>query len=94
MFLSPSHFVREILLIFYLLTLFVCVLRNELPPFPRPPHNANGARALNLMECSGQLFRVVASKIQRSRFGCSPLGPPEKFVTFWGEEEVRRPQRA
>ena len=55
MFLSPSHFVREILLIFYLLTSFVCVLRNKLQPALRSRSH------LNLMECGRIHFRVDTS---------------------------------
>ena len=69
--LSPSPTGRNLINLFYLrlcLATFY-VLRNLLLPFPRPPHNANGARALNLMECSGQLFQ--------SR------GSLDSAVTFW-----------
>ena len=50
--------------------------------------------AVHIAMTNQSLIRVVVFKIQRSRFGCAPLGAPEKFVTFLGEEEVRRPQRA
>ena len=40
------------------------------------------------------IIRVVVFKIQRLRFGCSLIGAPTSFVSEWGEEKRRQPQRA